>query len=150
MKRISIIILSTLFATSALAPSASAQLMVQSGAFTRISSGGHRSEGKLISATADSIWLANGSERIALSAHADSVWVLQRQIGKGMAVGAVTGGLTLGTLAGLLAVGLCETTDCSSAFPGGFVVGAAMGAGGGGVVGALIGSLVREWRRVVP
>lgn len=141
---------SAFVATSAFATNASAQLLVQSGVFTRISSGGHRFEGKLIKATGDSIWLVNGSDPIALSAHADSVWVLKRLTGKGIAVGAFTGGLAFGTLVGLMAVGLCETSDCSNAFPSGFVVGAAMGAGGGGVLGALIGSLVREWRQVVP
>ena len=127
------------------------QAALHVGDFSRISSAGRSTEGKVAWVGRDSVTLVSGDHTVTVPVFAsDTVWTRHRQAGKGAIIGATFGGLAFGALLGTLAAGLCESDDCSRAFPGGFVVGGVIGAGSGGLVGAGIGSLVQKWRRVRP
>ena len=125
---------------------------LRAGDFTKISSAGRITEGKVASVGRDSVTLvSDGRASVTVPVFAtDTVWTRHRLTGKGAIVGAAFGAVVLGALGGAASSGLCDAADCSGAFTDGAIVGGLVGAGGGGLLGAAIGSLMQRWKRVRP
>lgn len=66
--------------------------------------------------------------------------------GTGAKIGAVGGGLLLGTYGVALATGLCERSDgCGEEAIGAGLIGAAVGAASGAILGAVVGVMIPRW-----
>lgn len=125
---------------------------VHLGATMRVKTAGKTSEGKVSEIRGDSLWLSSTASRVGLSMQTvDSAWTLERQPGKGMAIGAIAGGVLFGGFIGIVYYGLCDSTNCRvSESIGPALVGGLVGAVGGAVIGAGAGSLVKRWKRWLP
>lgn len=104
-------------------------------------------EGTLLSVTRDhvAIQLASGEERLV---PLDASRLEVRRGTRLTKVGAVTGFLTLGSLAGLVSAALCEVDPCTGDALAAVAVGGAAGAGIGAVTGALV--KLHDWRALHP
>jgi hypothetical protein len=125
---------------------------VHRGATMKVKTAGKTSEGKVSGIRGDSLWLSSNGSRIGISIQTvDSAWTRERQIAKGAAIGAVTGGLLFGALLAAAANGMCDIPKCdSSESIGAGLLGGIVGAAYGSVIGAGAGLLVKRWKRWVP
>lgn len=103
-------------------------------------------EGTVVRLDESSMWLRSheGVER-AISLDGASLEVKRGTRLAG--VGAVSGGLTVGALGGLLFYALSECSGCSDEFAQGFALGGLFGAAGGAAIGAFV--KVHDWRPVI-
>ena len=118
----------------------------------RIASSGTYVDGRFLSASSESLTLntASGEQSVRLVA-IDTLWRQQRATGRGAAIGAVVGGLSVAVLGGVLAGGLCESADgCHGATAPYMGAGLVLGGTVGAVLGASIGSLAHRWGRRFP
>lgn len=121
------------------------------GTTMRVKTGAKTSEGNVSEIRGDSLWLSSAGLRVGISLETvDSAWTLERQPGKGMAIGAITGGVLFGAFVGYAYYGLCDSTNCrvSESFEPA-MIGGLVGAVGGSLIGVGAGSLVKRWERWV-
>lgn len=71
-----------------------------------------------------------------------------RQVGKGAAIGGITGALLVGAAAYGISRAFCDSSGCNEGHASAAIYGGALGAGAGGLIGAGIGALVPGWRVV--
>jgi hypothetical protein len=132
---------------------AAATATLVAGAPVRVAVGGVRVTGRVQGVSPDTLVLAvrDGTTARLAIAGVDTVWHEGRATGRGAAIGAVIGGVTLAGFGAFVASALCESSDgCTKDVLQVGLAGGAMGAAGGALLGAGIGSLARTWRRVAP
>jgi hypothetical protein len=122
------------------------------GAPVRVSTAGHRAEGRL-GPVDDSTLTLNGKQGVSQFrvAAIDSLWRRGRHTGRGAIVGGVVGaGLFTGFLQLIVAITCDSDTQCHRDHNRAWAAGIVIGGSGGALLGAGVGSLFHRWVRIVP